>query len=164
MHPQVHSPGPPGPLLRYLSSEMGGPGAWGGGLLARLRGFCAMSLGGLCEVITLPTFWHASWRKGGPGGENTREVVRLSSARSQHLTVVLRVRPCSITTRLPCVAEGGSFFFTAAGTGSDRSPSETMQRYAFPRVRRASASGASGGKGCILGLRTMLSASRAGET
>ena len=60
--------------------------------------------------------------------------------------VVLCVRPCSITTRLPCVAEGGSFF-TAAGTGCDRSPSETMQRYAFPRVRRASASVASGGKG-----------------
>ena len=57
----------------------------------------------------------------------------------------MRVRPCSITTRLPCVAEGGSFF-TAAGTGGDRSPSETMQRYAFPRVRRASASVARGGK------------------
>ena len=52
--------------------------------------------------------------------------------------VVLCVRPCSITTRLPCVAEGGSFF-TAAATGGDRSPSETMQRYAFPRVRRACA-------------------------
>ena len=52
--------------------------------------------------------------------------------------VVSCVRPCSITTRLPCVAEGGSFF-TAAATGGDRSPSETMQRYAFPRVRRACA-------------------------
>ena len=60
--------------------------------------------------------------------------------------VVLCVRPCSITTRLPCVAEGG-FFFTAAATGGDRSLSETMQRYAFPRVRRASAAAASGGKG-----------------
>ena len=72
--------------------------------------------------------------------------MRVSSAGSRHLTAVLRVRPCSITIRLPCVAEGGSFF-TAAGTGGDRSPSETMQRYAFPRVRRASAEAASGGKG-----------------
>ena len=97
-----------------------------------------MSLGGPCEVTTLPTFWHASGRKGGPGGENTWEVVRLSSARSQHLTVVLRVRPCSQTTTLPRFAEGGSFF-AAAATGGERSPSETIERYAFPRVRRACA-------------------------
>ena len=114
--------------------------------MARLRGFCVMSLGGPCEVTTLPTFWHAIGRKRGPGGDYTWEPGRLSSVRSSHLTVVLCVRPCSQTTRLPCVAEGGSFF-TAAGTGSDRSPSETMQRYAFPRVRRASASGARCGKG-----------------
>ena len=113
--------------------------------MARLRGFCVMSLGGPCEVTTLPTFWHAIGRKRGPGGDYTWEPGRLSSVRSSHLTAVLRVRPCSITTRLPCVAEGGSFF-TAAATGGDRSPSETMQRYAFPRVRRASASGARGGK------------------
>ena len=113
---------------------MGGPG----GLLARCRGLRAGSLGGPCEVTTLPTFWHASGRKGGPGGENTWEVVRLSSARSQHLTVVLRVRPCSQTTTLPRFAEGGSFF-AAAATGGERSPSETMDRYAFPRVRRACA-------------------------
>ena len=106
--------------------------------MARCRGFCAVSLGGPCEVTTLPTFWHASGRKGGPGGENTWEVVRLSSARSQHLTVVLRVRPCSQTTTLPRFAEGGSFF-AAAATGGERSPSETIERYAFPRVRRACA-------------------------
>ena len=34
---------------------------------------------------------------------------------------------------------GGGLFFTVAATGGDRSPSETMQRYAFPRVRRACA-------------------------
>ena len=116
--------------------------------MARCRGFRAGSLGGLCEVTTLPTFWHASGRKGGPGGENTWEVVRLSSARSQHLTVVLRVRPCSQTTTLPRFAEGGSFF-AAAATGGERSPSETMERYAFPRVRRASVSVARGGK-CLI--------------
>ena len=111
-------------------------GSWGP--LARFRCFRAVSLGGLCEVTTLPTFWHASGRKGGPGGENTWEVVRLSSARSQHLTVVLRVRPCSQTTTLPRFAEGGSFF-AAAATGGERSPSETMERCTFPRVRRACA-------------------------
>ena len=104
--------------------------------MARCRGFRAGSLGGPCEVTTLPTFWHASGRKGGPGGENTWEVVRLSSARSQHLTLCLR--PCSQTTTLPRFAEGGSFF-AAAATGGERSPSETIERYAFPRVRRACA-------------------------
>ena len=60
--------------------------------------------------------------------------------------VVLCVRQCSITTRLPCVAEGGSFF-TAAATGEERGPFKTIGRYAFPRVRRASASAARGRKG-----------------
>ena len=38
MRPQVPAPGPPGALLRYLSSGMGGPGAGGlgGGLGAFL--------------------------------------------------------------------------------------------------------------------------------
>ena len=67
-------PPPPGPLLRYLSSEMGGPGpgglgGLGGGLLARSRGFCAMSLGALRAVATLTAFWHAIGRKRGPGGD-----------------------------------------------------------------------------------------------
>ena len=52
--------------------------------------------------------------------------------------VVLCVRPCSITTRLPCVAEGGSFF-TAAATGEERGPFKTIGRYAFLPVRRACA-------------------------
>ena len=110
-------------------------------------------------MTTLPTFWHASGRKGCPGGENTREVVRLSSARSQHVTVVLRVRPCSLTTRLPCVAEGGFFFFAAAATGGERSPSETMERYASPRVRRACAYDVGRRKTMIWGgfLRTLVS-------
>ena len=65
--------------------------------------------------------------------------------------VVLCVLPCSITTRLPCVAEGASFF-TAAGTGGDRSPSETVQRYASLRVRRAVASVVRGGKGVFFNV------------
>ncbi len=52
--------------------------------------------------------------------------------------VVLCVRPCSITTRLPCVAEGGSFF-TAADPAGERAPFETIGRYAFLPVRRACA-------------------------
>ena len=101
-------------------------------------------------MTTLTTFLHASGRKGGPGGENTWDVVRLSSARSQHLTVVLRVRPCSRTTTLPRFAEGGSFF-AAAATGGERSPSETMERYAFPRVRRACADDVRSKKAMIWG-------------
>ena len=52
--------------------------------------------------------------------------------------MVLCVRACSQTPRLSCVPEGGSFF-AAAVTGGERSPSETIERYAFPRVRRACA-------------------------
>ena len=52
--------------------------------------------------------------------------------------VVSCVRPCSITTRLPCVAEGGSFF-TAAATGGVRGPFKTIGRYAFFHLRRACA-------------------------
>ena len=56
---------------------MGGPGpgllvvvgGGLGGLLARLRGFCAMSLGGLREVAALTSFWHGIGRKRGPGGD-----------------------------------------------------------------------------------------------
>ena len=120
------------------------------GALAHLCHFCAMSLGGSCEVTTLTAFSHAIRRKGGPGGDYTWEVVRLSSARSQHLTVVLRVRPCSQTTTLPRFAEGGSFF-AAAATGGERSPSETMERYAFPRVRRACADDVRSRKAMIWG-------------
>ena len=106
--------------------------------MARSRRLRAMSLGGLCEVRTLTALWFAIGRKRGPRGDFTWEGVRVSSAGTQHLTVVLCVRPCSQTTRLPCVAEGGSFF-AAAVTAGERSLSETMQRYAFPRVRRACA-------------------------
>ena len=62
--------------------------------------------------------------------------------------MVLRVRPCSQTTPLPCVPEGASFF-AAAATGGERSSSETIERYAFPKVRRASVSVARGGK-CLI--------------
>ena len=60
--------------------------------------------------------------------------------------VVLCLRPCSITIRLPCVAERASFS-TAACTGEERGPFKTIGRYAFARVRRASASAARGRKG-----------------
>ena len=60
------------------------------------------------------------------------------SAKSEHLTVVSCVRRCSITTRLPCVAEGGSFF-AAADPAGERAPFETIGRYAFFPVRRACA-------------------------
>ena len=60
------------------------------------------------------------------------------SAKSEHLTVVSCVRRCSITTRLPCVAEGGSFF-AAADPAGERAPFETIGRYAFFHVRRACA-------------------------
>ena len=106
--------------------------------MARFRCFCEMSLGGLCEVTTLAAFWHASGRKGGPRGAFVWEGVRLWSAKSEHLTVVSCVRRCSITTRLPCVAEGGSFF-AAADPAGERAPFETIGRYAFFHVRRACA-------------------------
>ena len=109
-----------------------------GGALAHFCHFCAMSLGGSCEVTTLTAFAHAIRRKGGPGGDYTREVVRVSSAKTQHLTMVLRVRPCSQTTRLSCVAEGGPFFAAAAPAGA-RAPLKTIERYAFLKVRRAGA-------------------------
>ena len=64
--------------------------------------------------------------------------MRLLSAKSEHLTVVSCVRRCSQTTRLPCVAEGGSFF-TAADPAGERAPFETIGRYAFFHVRRACA-------------------------
>ena len=67
-----------------------------------------------------------------------REGVRVSSAGSRHFTVVLCVRPCSQTTRRPCVAEGGSFF-AAADPAGERAPFETIGRYAFLPVRRACA-------------------------
>ena len=108
------------------------------GLLARIRRLCAMSFGGLCEVMTLTAFSLTSWRKRGPRCDFVWEGVRVSSAGSQHLTVVLCVRPCSITTRLPCVAEGGPFF-AAADPAGERSPSETIGRYTFFQVRRACA-------------------------
>ena len=51
----------------------------------------------------------------------------------------LRGRPCSIAPTLPCVPEGGSFFAAAIRVG-EGAPSETIERYAFLRVRRACAS------------------------
>ena len=59
----------------------------------------------------------------------------------------LHGRPCSKAPTLPCVPEGGSFFAAAARAG-ERAPSETIERYAFPRVRRACAS--------VLGSRKSL--------
>ena len=47
-------------------------------------------------------------------------------------------RRCSQTTRLPCVAEGGSFF-AAADPAGERGPFKTIGRYAFLPVRRACA-------------------------
>ena len=52
-------------------------GGWVGGALARFRCLCDMSFGGLCEVITLTTFWYVFGRKGGPRGDIVWEVVRL---------------------------------------------------------------------------------------
>ena len=94
--------------------------------------------------------------------------------------MVLCVLPCSQTTRLSCVAEGGSFFATA-DTAGERSLSETMQRYAFPRVRRACALVVGSRKSLIFNgfanllvsmgeneafwcLRTMVPPSHVGET
>ena len=48
----------------------------------------------------------------------------------------LRGRPCSKRHRLPCVPEG-PLFFAAAFSAGERAPSETIERYAFLRVRRA---------------------------
>ena len=110
----------------------------GGGPLARSRRFCAMSLDGLCAVATLTAFWRAIVRKRGPRCDFAWEPVRVWSAGSQHLTVVSCVRRCSQTTRLPCVAEGGSFF-AAADPAGERAPFETIGRYAFLPVRRACA-------------------------
>ena len=125
------------PRARGLGgSRFPAPAPWA--RLARFRCLCEMSFGGLCEVTTLTAFAHAIWRKGGPRCDFVWEGVRVSSARTQHLTVVLCVRPCSITTSLPCVAEGGSFF-AAADTAGERAPFETIGRYAFFQVRRACA-------------------------
>ena len=99
---------------------------------------CEMSFGGLREVTDLTAFWHAFGRKRGPRGEIVWEGVRLLSAKSEHLTMVSCVRRCSQTTRLPCVAEGGSFF-AAADPAGERGPFETIGRYAFLSVRRACA-------------------------
>ena len=52
--------------------------------------------------------------------------------------MVLCVRPCSQTTRLSCVAEGGPFFAAAAPAGA-RAPLKTIERYVFLKVRRAGA-------------------------
>ena len=90
----------------------------------------------MCEVTTLTAFAYAIWRKKGSGGDYTLEGVRVSSAGSQHLTVVLCVRPCSQTTTLSYFAKGGSFFAAAFSAG-ERAPSETIERYAFLRVHRA---------------------------
>ena len=135
-----HSFPAPAPRARFCETsraEWGvrGLGAWGGAL-ARFHRFCEMSFGGLCEVTTLTAFAHAIWRKGGPRGDFVWEGVRVSSAGSQHLTVVLCVRPCSQTTTLSCFAKGGSFFAAAFSAG-ERAPSETIERYAFLRVHRA---------------------------
>ena len=108
------------------------------GLLARFRRLRAVSLGGLCEVTTLTAFWHAFGRKRGPRGDFVWEVVRLLSAKSEHLTVVSCVRPCSKTHRFSCVPEGGPFFAAAAPAGA-RAPLKTIERYAFLKVRSASA-------------------------
>ena len=107
--------------------------------MARCGRLCAMSLGGLCAVTTLTAFLLASGRKGGSRGDFAWEPVRVRSARTQHLPMKLRGRPCSKTPTLPCFAEGGSFFAAAIRVG-ERSPSETIERYAFLRVRRACAS------------------------
>ena len=106
--------------------------------MARARRLCAVPLGGVCAVTPLTAFSLAIWRKGGARGDFAWEPVRVRSARTQHLPVKLRGRPCSITTTLPCVPEGGSFFAAAIRVG-EGAPSETIERYAFPRVRRACA-------------------------
>ena len=106
--------------------------------------------------------------------------MRVSSAKSEYIMVVLCVRPCSITTRLPCVAEGGSLF-TAADPAGEQAPFETIGRYAFFHVRRACAPVVESRKSLLFngfvhllvsrgeneafgGLRTMVPVSHAGET
>ena len=106
--------------------------------------------------------------------------MRLLSAKSEHLTVVSCVRRCSQTTRLPCVAEGGSFF-AAADPAGERAPFETIGRYAFFQVRRACAPVVESRKSLIFngfvhllvsrveneafgGLRTMVPPSHVSET
>ena len=115
--------------------------------MARFRSFCEISFGGPCAVTTLTAFSFAIWRKGGPRGDFAWEPVRVRIARTYHLLMDLRGRPCSKTPTLPCVPEGGSFFAAAARVG-ERAPSETIERYAFLRVRRACAS--------VLGSRKSL--------
>ena len=91
----THSLQPP-PRARFCETSRAKWGVWGlgagGGPLARSRRFCAMSLDGLCAVATLAAFWHAFGRKRGARGEFVWEVVRLLSAKSEHLTVVSCVR------------------------------------------------------------------------
>ena len=148
--------------------------------MAHLCHFCAMSLGGLCALAPLTAFAHAIWRKGGPRGDFVWEGVRVSSAGSRHLTVVSCVRRCSQTIRLPCVAEGGSFF-AAADPAGERGPFKTIGRYAFFHVRRACAPVVGSRKSLIFncfscalvsrveneafgGLRTMVPPSHVSET
>ena len=106
------------------------------GLLARFRRLYETSFGGLCEVTTLTAFSLTIWRKKGPRGDFAWEPVRVRIARTYHLPMKLRGRPCSKTPTLSCFAEGG-YFFAAAVTAGERSPSETIERYAFLQVRRA---------------------------
>ena len=72
-------------------------------------------------TTTLPTCALAVWRKRGPRGDSEWEPVRLRGARTQHLTVELRGRPCSITPTLSCVPEG-PLFSGAAFSAGERAP------------------------------------------
>ena len=78
------------------------------------------------------------WRKRNPDGDYTWEVERVWSVKLEHSTVVSCVRTCSKTHRLSCVPEGGPFFAAAAPAGA-RAPLKTIERYAFLKVRSASA-------------------------
>jgi len=142
--------------------------------LARFGRLWAASVGGHGGVTTLTAFSLTIWRKGGPRCDYTWGPVRDRIARTYHLLMDLRGRPCSKRHRLPCVPEGGSFFAAAPPAG-EWAPSETIERYAFLRMRRACAPvrGARkswifggfpiplvgvGEKRCIVGLRAMVSA------
>ena len=116
--------------------------------MARFRRLRAVSLGGLCEVTTVTVILRASWRELGPTGDFAWEPVRVCIARTQHLPMDLRGRPCSKRTTLSCVPEGGSFFAAAAPAG-ERAPLKTIERYAFLKVRRVGAPVAGGRKALI---------------
>ena len=118
--------------------------------MARFGGLWAVSVGGHGGVTTLTAFSLTVCRKGGPRCDYTWGPVRDRIARTYHLLMDLRGRPCSKRHRLPCVPEGPLFSVAALPAG-EWAPSETIERYAFLRMRRAGASVRGARKSLILG-------------